>query len=187
MDSSLKIFSFYILISLLAEIISSIIINLGFSTTLLFNIYAIIEFIFLIVYLFSFKEIKINNSVKFIIILIFLVFQILIISKQDFLEKFDNISWVISNLIIILITLYLMIKLFEKSTLNDYLVGVKMWINFGIITYFTGSLLLFIFLGIIGEMNNSTIFIIWQINILFSFIANILVTIGLWKLHKELI
>jgi hypothetical protein len=177
----LKILLIYFLTAISVDIIGIFLALNSVNNLWLFNIFTVAEYSFFII-IFSFwqkKELK--RKFQFSIPLFFLIWLIIQIIIGTF-KKLNYPSMTIEGIVLATIAFYTLYNL-SLDTKKLIYKDKRFWIAFGVITYFTGNLLLFSFGYLIEtDFMDSA----WLIHSALNITANIFYTGGYLCYHPRL-
>ncbi len=134
-----KLFPFFLLFSLIIEIIAGYLINIGKHTTELYNIWDIIYFTFYIYLMSNIISEEKARKICHKMLLGFIIFAILNISFFQQINTYNSVTYAIGCLLIVALSVYYFYELFR---LKQYLVLTRepsFWITTGILFYFPCS------------------------------------------------
>lgn len=182
---NLKIFLIYLIMSVITEIVSRLDYSVSQQNDLIINIYSLLEFVLLLLFFITSSSLNLKK------VQIWLLLGVLVISQ--YLVLFSGISELLTrtqsilsfNLVIIGFSFFLFYKIFINDKLSNLLVMPEWWINFGIFTYFAGTLFLFLVISSIIKLDKEVGYLIWTLNNVFAIFGNALFTIGLWQIRKS--
>jgi hypothetical protein len=185
--SHVKIIVLVLVVSATSDVASYFFSHQHIHTTLLFNIQDLIQFglLSLFYYQISYKQNATASLTKITFLagsVMYLVCLVLIsIFVQDPIEKHQNFAWSLSAIILIVYSLMYCLDLLITSPLRkDSASDGLIWINSGILYYFSFSLILFLTMDyIVNELKPEVARLIWSYNNVNNIIKNICITIGL--------
>jgi len=177
--------AFYIFIlvfvSALVEGLNSFYSLFGENNFFIFHFYTIIEFCLISLFYRNFFKNYIQAKVFYFFIVLFLVFAFTDY-KLNGLDSIDNLAISVESIILTLYSLYLYYFVLKNLVFDKLLDAPVFWINSGILIYFMGNLMLFVFSNylLVGDptIHNK----LWSlIHSFFNVIYNTLIVIGFWK------
>jgi hypothetical protein len=169
------------IVSLFTEILNKIHMDMGLNNSYLFHFFTILEFILVSVFYSRFFKQYFNPFIINILILFFLVIAYLDYQVNG-LNSIDNFSISIESIILTFYSLYLFYYILKNLLFEDLLSEPVFWINTGILVYFAGNLLIFVFSNYLIQNAPKTHLLLWTV--IHSFINifyNILLSVGFWK------
>jgi hypothetical protein len=132
----LRLFPFFLLISIIIEISGYLIAEKGGDTNLLYNCFSIFEFVF---YFFVLHEIIQNTRAKKIIFHAAWIYVILVILNFIFVQKitgFASMTYALGCLVIVAICIFYFLELFQLSQSVDLLRQPAFWICSGLLFFY---------------------------------------------------
>jgi hypothetical protein len=181
LDTQLKLFAFYLSVSLIFNIISEFLIQFGYNNLVLSNIYNIIEFSFLIIFYSSCFEIKFRKPLFLLTFIILVGTAILLNFLFNSSDKMEITAWAFSSIVLTFIFLFYLYKQYVSEKNENLFNNPTIWITIGLLIYFGGTFFLFLAISLINFKDTTIIKNMWQLNNLFVIITNILLSIGIWK------
>ncbi len=183
LSPSLKVFSWYLYLSAATNIICYSLAMKGINNMPVLHLFTVLEFTLISIY---FK--KVFNDKKRDFVINFLIFFLIAFSVVNvaFLQDIHTYNGYVKSIVAILIIAYAIS--FYKNTLDNVSTDTSsakptIYINTGLILYFSGSFIFFIVPNLIVPDLQFGV-LIWTIHATFLLIMYILVAIGLWK-HKK--
>lgn len=154
------------------------------KNAILLHIYTLSEFIILALF---FRTIIYNNTIKkglFIVIIVFGLFKMIDMVWITGTEKLDSLAITISSLFFTGLSLYFYWQTFQRLEVESLERYPLFWINTGILFYFAGNLITFIFSNYITQQGYEYFITHWLLHNLFSLFKYIAFSIGLWLLPR---
>jgi hypothetical protein len=187
-DKTLRILAAALVIAAFSDGVGFLLGELKVYTIVLYNVQDILQFLLLsrMYYKILFNDeprLTMGGKVVFIPATACYVISFIVVSMQlqDPFSKFQNIMWTISaGIIIIYCCMYCNKLLIEVSTSKNVKLNVFVWINSGILYYFSFSIFLFLMQSyIVSELTPDIARLTWSFNNINNIIKNVLITIGL--------
>lgn len=142
-NSYIKVFPFFLIISLLVEIIGEVRNNKGFNNLMIYNIFNVFEFTF---YIWIIKEIVASNKAKNFIFYILLIYPVVDLANIFFIQgtaNFHTITYALGCLIIVLLCIYYFFELFQSPSSVNLLQQPAFWICSGLLFFYCCSFPIF--------------------------------------------
>ncbi|MEQ1586222.1 MAG: hypothetical protein ABL895_10110 [Cyclobacteriaceae bacterium] len=174
---------FYLLIaSLLSDLIGLILFKLSLNTYIIVNFFLLIQF--MICYQLLTEEKNQSASVRIIPIGFLLIFVV-----NYFFIQSPGVFNSYSNSIACLILMFFSVRYFY-TLLRDlpevHIMRIPLfWIAVGVLTYYSGNLLLFIVNNYLTIGNNGSHPVMWILHNILNFSKNILFTIAIWQNYRK--
>lgn len=147
----------------------------------IFHLYTIVEFSLICLFYHRFLKQYFRDLVTIPIILIFLI-SAYIDFKINGLAKFDNFSISFEAIILSCYALFSFYYILKHLLFENLLNAPVFWVNAGIIIYFSGNLILFVFTNILFRDYSEKYTIVWNsIHSITNLVYNILMSIAFWK------
>ncbi|MEO6302856.1 MAG: hypothetical protein ABIP51_06765 [Bacteroidia bacterium] len=103
-------------------------------------------------------------------------------SRVNGLNTVNNFSAAIESIVIISYSMFLFYYMLKNLIFENLFIAPVFWFNTGILFYFSGNLILFVFSAHIANNNTNQYMILWAIiHTFFNLIYNVLLSIGFWK------
>lgn len=170
-----------VFISAIVEIISWVIVNSGENNLPIFHIYTGIEFSLIFVFYMLFYKHYFKLKILYLILPVFYVVTY-IDYKVNGLNEMDSFSVTVESTFFIVLSLLSFFFIIRHLIFENILNMPFFWINSGILIYFSGNILLFIFSNSFIKSEITTFFMLWAIiHSLLNIIYNGLICIGFWK------
>lgn len=172
------------IISGLTETLVAIMRVKGINNFFIFHVYTIIEFILIV---FFYRNVYLGLIKQIWLIVLILIF--LTTAYLDFrvngLRATDNISSSTSSIFLIILSLFSLYQLIKDTSTKNITEKPIFWISSGVLCYFAGNLLVFLFSNYILEHLPGKLTIVWfSVHSFFNITYNIVVSIGIWKTRK---
>ena len=168
-----KLLLVYISISTFTNLTMYTLSDLFRNNYFLIHFYTIIEFILIIIIVFSFINGKHKQIIRLIIILLFLLFSILIKLTFEPISMMDNYSSSLANSIIVLLASYVLL-MHVIDTSNKLSLDPVMIILCGILIYFGGSLFIQALSNLIFIQEHEVASLLWGIHNVLHIIFDII-------------
>jgi hypothetical protein len=187
LSPQLHILTIVLIISALSDSIGFWFVRQEIHTALLYNAQDFIQFILLslIYYRITFTdngEITTAGKQVFVSFSCFYLLSLLAISTvyQNPIRTHQNMMWTISAVILVIYACVYCYKLLvEVSTSSNLQFNFLVWVNSGILYYFSFSIFLFLMQSyIVSELTPDIARLTWSFNNINNIIKNVLITIG---------
>ena len=176
-----RIIYFFTIIACLTEISSYITRLLGINNMPLLHIYTVVEFAMISWFYHTlFKKIFSASPVA----IIALLFACGSVINSLFIQRilsFNSYTRGIEAILIILYALIFLYVFFFQPDARNLMNDPVLWINAGILIYFSGAATLFILSNYILPLGYQFNKNVWGVHALLSIIMYLLITVGLWK------
>jgi len=145
------------------------------------NIYIILQFI-LLYNIFVSKD---KNWIIRILLICFLSFAIINFVFLQTPTTFNSRTSYIGALFVIILALWYLYGLFREMPIANILNMPMLWVSFGVLFYFAGTLFLFLFNNylILNQPQNHQL--IWVLHNVLNIIKNLLFAVALWKYYRR--
>jgi hypothetical protein len=167
--------------SLLADIISYYFFSKSKNNWIILNAYVIIQAFTLILLLSRYLSLR----YKWPFLLSFLIFgfiNLLFIQKP---KTFNSYTSYLGGLILILLCLIYLYRLLRDLPTIDIYRFAPVWVVFAVLTYYGGTLFLFLFNNYLLSTNLVTHKSVWVLNNSLNIIKNLLFAQALWQHHRN--
>ena len=176
-----------LLASIILDIINAFLLPyLGISSLVGFHAFTAIEFT---LYLFIFRQIIENSFLCRFIIWIVLAFWIYKLIDVTFLtgeQTFDSTATTIEAVSCIFFCLYFYHQTLQNLPVESLERYPPFWICAGILLYFSGNLLLFLFSSYILHQGYQYSLVHWSVHAIFSLLKYAAFSIGIWWINPTL-
>ncbi|QOI98240.1 MAG: hypothetical protein HRU69_12420 [Flammeovirgaceae bacterium] len=170
-----------LIFSLVADIISVVIIHHGLNSLLIGNIFLLIQFS-LLAYLFKKQSYFIKTSlIVYVFFVIFFTFNIIFYEGP---WKLNSASNVLASIILITFSMYYLYRLLHDLPVLHIHKLPMLWICFAILVYYGGNFFLFLAGNYLSEtpaFQRS----VWILHNLLNVIKNLLFAIALWQNYRN--
>lgn len=174
----------YLAVSVIFEIYSYVNTKLGINNLYVFHIFTVVEFcLILFVYMSFLKDFNQKNRYVLALIPLFLLAEVADL-KINGPNNMDNFASSIESIILIFIALMSFFIIIRKMIYDNILNTPFFWINTGILLYFSGNLLFFVFSNYLHANETSNNFAMWGIHSVMNILYNVSIVIGFWKIQK---
>jgi hypothetical protein len=185
LDSPFRRLFYFLILNLVIEILASLFIEFGINNLPLLHIYTLAEFI---LFSYFYKSIIKKPSTFHTIYWYFIIGgSAFIIFNSIFLQSIFDFNSIAKTFVQISIIAYAVIyfyHLVDDPTLSPSTSKSLRLVNSAIITYYSGSLFIFMFNGIsLGDDGSNIIF--WIFNSLLNIIFHLLIFYALWRLYSK--
>jgi hypothetical protein len=173
----LRIFPFFLLLTLVVEMISYYLIVHHRPNTALYNFFAVLEFEF---YFFILRMIIRNPNAKKVILYLLWVYPLAALSDIIFIQRFNNfaaVGYSLASLVIVVLTIYYFLELYQRPRAVNLISDPPFWICSGLLLFYCCSLPIFGMTNFLAQatwFNAHTLEVILDLmNILLYFIFTI--------------
>lgn len=170
----------YVSISILAEILNFICSETNTNNMFVFHFYTFFEFILISFFYHLFFKNQLKTGYFLFPIPVFLLVAF-IDYKINGLTSMDNFALSIESIVLSLYALISFLYIMRKLLFENILSEPFFWVNFGVLFYFSGNLLVFAFHNYVTSYQPSYENALWAIPQLLNIFYNILICIGFWK------
>jgi hypothetical protein len=146
------------------------------SNLFIFHFYTPIEFTLWVIFYFLFFKEHFKNYIVFFILLPLFYIVCFLDYKINGFDSYDNLSSSIESIILSIISLYSFWTLMKTRIYKKLWAVPFFYINSGILLYFSGNLLFFVFENIVIKST-----LLWELHSLLNILFNILIGIAFWK------
>ena len=185
MNSPFKRLFIFLLMNFTIEILALVFIKMGMNNLPLLHIYVLAEFI---LFSYFYKSIIRKPSAFQSVYWYFVVGgSILIVLNSIFLQSIFDFNTIAKTFVQISIIGYAVVyfyNLVEDPAFSPTTSKSLRLVNSAVITYYSGSLFIFMFNGISFESENSNI-VFWIFNSLLNIIFHLLILYALWRLYYK--
>ncbi|MDF1695999.1 MAG: hypothetical protein P1U56_09215 [Saprospiraceae bacterium] len=177
-DTQLQI-GYLVLVTLCCEIGIAILSSYEINSLPVVHLFTVLQFA-LLVSIFS-TGLSPTYSLKFLrgLILFFVVFAMVDASLLNGIFNFNSYSRPLASFLLVYIAIYFFYKTLKELKIKSLTNEPLVWIGIGVILYFSGSLLIFLFTNYV-KTSNQALFTLWGIHAIFNIILNITYSIALW-------
>lgn len=184
-NSQLKPIFILCLLSLIAETIGIFTFENSVLRLTNFYVYTLFEFSLLSAFFILFFRNFFNTWLLYSILVVYLLVSVISVFLYGVI-KADHISVSFESIVLTCYCLYLFYFIL-KNLLYDRLVSQPVfWINTGILFYFSGNLINFIFMSYIANHLSDQHSSLWSlIHTFFNILMNLFFSIGFWKLRTK--
>ncbi len=182
MTDELKTLRTLLILSLLADLISIILIRFSINTYWVGNIFMITQLALLIIVFRS--QLQYHLAINSIL-LISILFCLLNIGFIQGPFVFNSLSNVVACLILISFCLYYFYRLLNDLPTIHIQHLPMLWISFGVLTYYGGNFFLFLVKNYLTYGEAGSHKLMWILHNLLNIVKNVLFAIGLWKGYRK--
>lgn len=172
------------IISAASDTLALVFFSQNTSTVLLFNSYYVISFALLALFYLSVMQEKTGKTTVMIGIVIYLVaFVLLSVSYQPFTE-YQTFVWTLTGMIVLVLSVYYFLYIFGMRTpMNN---NALLWINSGILYYFSLNLFLFVMSSyVLTKLEPQISLLIWSFHNINNILKNVLIGFGISSFTKS--
>ncbi|MES2394909.1 MAG: hypothetical protein V4549_02850 [Bacteroidota bacterium] len=173
-----------VLVSFITEIISVVYASSNINNFYIFHLFTILEFILISFFYILFFKKYLRPVFLLLPIPVFLIVAF-IDYRINGLNSMDSLS---ASVEAILLSVYALVSFFfvmQKLLFENILSEPFFWINFGILFYFSGGLLIFAFSNYFLAFEPLNQNALWSIPQFLNIFYNILISIGFWKARAK--
>ncbi len=171
-------------VSALSDFIAYILFAEDRSTVILFNVYYTVVFFLLTWFYFEILLTTGRRTTVVVGLAIYLLSYILVTVYVQPYTVYQTFMWTITGLIMIIYSVSYFLHLFSEETMMDNY-GL-LWINSGILFYFSFNLFLFIIGSyVLTKMDPQISILVWSFHNVNNVIKNILLALGIASFNKD--
>jgi len=174
---------FLVFVSVLMEGMNILLVRSLINNFFLLHFYTVFEFIMINCFYVLFFRQFFNSLLLWLPAVIFLIIAFLDY-KANGLDHFDNFSTGVESILCSFFALAGFYFIMRKMVFANILNEPFFWINSGILLYFGGNLVLFVFNSYIIKNAPDTHFNLWIIHSILNILNYTLISIGFWKAKK---
>jgi hypothetical protein len=166
------------IVSALSDLISYIFFTRGQSTVILFNIYYTVLFLLLTAFYYEILLMKRSKATVLSGLVIYMLSFVLVTTYVQTFFEYQTSMWTITGLIMIIYSVSYFFSLFSaRTTMTNY--GL-LWINSGILFYFSFNLSLFVMSSyVLTKLEPQISMLIWSFHNVNNIVKNILLGVGI--------
>ncbi len=180
LDKALKVFAWFIFLSLLFDAAFVYTANRGINNLVLSSLFRIIQYAaFSMLFYYSFRSRIIRKGIMAILIC-FLFFSVVNLLFLQGASQFNTWTQGISCILLILFVLLFFFELFKAGKVKRLERYPLFWVASAALLYFAGSMFLFIFSNLVLAVSNEALDGLYSIHSVINMVANIIYAIGLW-------
>jgi hypothetical protein len=177
--ATVKLLGVLLFISGLADLLSTILIELKCNPNLVITLYVTLQFIFLSLFYRSAYNLKSLKGITLISVIVFLMFAGYNLFRIQGITGFNSNSFTISSLVFILYAMVLFYRLIYELPVVQIQDFYLFWFNCAIFIYFGFNLFIFISVNQILISQNEQILASWAFHNIMNIIKNVIFAIGL--------
>ncbi len=171
----------FVIISAIFEVLGRIFMAAHLSRVVVFYIYTLIEFTLVSLFYSIFLRTYTNTAIINSLIPIFIIISFIFSRVYDLL-KADHYALALEAFIFTCYCLFLFYFIMKRLIFEHITQSPVFWINTGIMFYFSGNLVIFIFSSYITNHLTGGYALLWDsIHTFFNVAMNVLFSIGFWK------
>ena len=175
----------YFITSFIAEVITNTMLAYGMKISLALLIYTILEGILISSFYYRFFRQHLKPGIIYVITTAFVLISIACCYVFDF-QTADFYARAMECFIFTSYCLFLFYYVLKNLVFDNLLSSPIFWINTGILFYFSGNLIIFIFSEYIANHRSPSYILLWKsIHTFFNVSMNFLFGIGFWKLRTK--
>lgn len=176
---SQKLLVFSLCFTFITEVISRILIELVITNYIVFHIYAVIEFAFMATIL----SLHLSHSERKLIrvgIVLMVVFAVINLCFFQGVRELNTNVITASSIGLVLLSVLVFFRILSKMVYTKIEKSSFFWINIGVLTYFSSSIVLFVFGDWLTQLDLEYSINVWLIHIFFNIIQYLCFNIALW-------
>jgi len=184
LSKELKVLSYYLYLSAISEITAQILASYFSNNLPVFHVYTIAEF-FLLGYIY---HLILKDNLKNLVLYIIAGFTIFSIINSLFIQKiteFNTYARTVENILLILLSIIYFYTVLKDLKIKRLSKEPMIWINMGVLFYFSCSLFLFIFSNILLNLSMKINDVMWFVHGIFNLTLYLFITIALWLAPKK--
>ncbi len=181
--AELKIVTWYLYFNGITNIITGILASNNINNMPALHIYTALEFIIISIFYKKILEGTIIGKYIHVIILSFLILCVINVVFFQNLNTYNSYTKSLEAIIVISLTIAYFKKTLDKIDILRTIKNINVYINSGILIYFSGSFTLFIISNTISA-NSSLSNLTWNIHATFLLVMYVLFSFALWQYKK---
>lgn len=166
--------------SIVADALSLLLLSNGKGTWFIVNLFFIAQFTLLYA---CFRR-SLSNRYLDGVFWLFIAFAILNYAFWEQPNTFNTSTAYVGGIFLILIALLYLQKLLKKNVTESVMNLPLLWISYGILTYYAGTLFLFLFNNYLVKHSPENHYYIWMLHNLLNITKNVFFSVALWKSYK---
>ncbi|WP_422356697.1 hypothetical protein [Roseivirga pacifica] len=167
-------------LALLVEVLSLTLSKKSFNTVFIFHVYAPIEYCLLAwVFVKTSFDRRGQKALYLSMALIFLLAIANLLFWQSYNELNTNVI-IVSSITLVVISVLSFFRILNKMVYTKIEKSSFFWINIGVLTYFSSSIVLFVFGDWLTQLDLEYSINVWLIHIFFNIIQYLCFNIALW-------
>lgn len=172
------------LISALSDILALLFFSRGASTIVLFNAYYVVLFILLATFYYQVIGEKAGRSTVVIGVVVYMISFLLITTFVQSLNEYQTFAWTVTGMVVLVFSIYYMLYIFGSRTpMNN---SAYLWINSGILYYFSLNLFLFVMSSyVLTKLEPQISLLIWSFHNINNILKNVLIGFGILAFTKS--
>lgn len=171
--------------SVVTDIINLVLVKNHINNFYVFHLYTVFEFTAVLLFYVLFYK----GQIRFYSLFLFLLPVFYAICYFDYkiegTDKIDGMAVAIESIIFTALALLSFYLIFKKLLFNDLLSSAFFYVNFGLLLYFLGNLILFTFSTYILTKESENYLYLWIGHDVLNIAFNVLTGIAFWKLRTE--
>ncbi|WP_205511934.1 hypothetical protein [Longitalea arenae] len=183
-NAGLKVLGIHVFIACAVELSSYLLMKLGRNNLPLLHFYTLSEFVLLYIYYDLFFH---NTFPKWLLRGLAGCFVLFTLINSIFVQSiytFNNYARALEALLLIILALLCFYKLYLPVQTTGATHHSVVWINSGILLYFSGAFTLFILSNYILPLGKTLNTRIWAVHSFLSILLYVFISIGLWRERK---
>lgn len=166
--------------SIAADALSLLLLSHGRSTWFIVNLFFIAQFFLLYA---CFRS-SIANRYLDGSFALFVAFALLNYFFWEQPNTFNTSTAYVGGIFLMLVALLYLQKLLKKNVTESVMNLPLLWISYGILTYYAGTLFLFLFNNYLVKYYPESHYYIWMLHNLLNITKNVFFSVALWKSYK---
>lgn len=184
-NAGLKVLSIHVFIACTVEISSYLLMKMGRNNLPLLHFYTLSEFLLLYIFYDYFFS---NTFPKWLLRGIAGSFVLFTLINSIFIQSiytFNNYARGLEALLLIIFALLCFYKIYLPASVTGAKHHSVVWINSGVLLYFSGAFTLFILSNYILPLGRVLNTQIWAVHSFLSILLYVFISIGLWRSRKR--
>lgn len=178
--SYLKCIVWLALTSITSDALSLFLLNNGMGTWPVVNLFFIAQFTLLYC---CFRS-AVSNRYLDGIFWLFIAFAIVNYFFWEQPKTFNTSTAYVGGILLMLVALFYLQQLLRQNVTESVMNLPLLWISYGILTYYAGTLFLFLFNNYLVKHYPESHYYIWVLHNLLNITKNVFFSVALWKSYK---
>jgi hypothetical protein len=183
-SKALHLIGALVVLSALSDLTAYFLFSHGKSTVILFNLYYIAVFFVLTGFYLSIYNSSTGRRVVISGFFIYVIALILVTLFRQPFTTYQTLMWTLTGMTMIIYSISYFLYLFSDQTMmNNY--GL-LWINSGVLLYFSLNLFLFIMSSyVLTQLDSEISLLIWSFHNVNNIMKNVLIGLGIFSFSKH--
>lgn len=186
LDSSLRYFCLFMVLSVIHVVIEYVVGSLNISTHFLSDIFRSIEVVCFILLFHNYQKPKYKSVLSIVLILLYLITWIYIMVFNNISNQFNTVMAILARIILIFAAMTALFNLVVNSKVHlaplySYYI---FWIALGVLLYCSGTFMVLSLGNEIMKYGKEYFMMMWSINWSFYIISNICFTVSFYHLKQ---